>query len=388
MAVACLMVGFMPIAQAKADWSPPYIPPKTKTPAPPTVPSSAPANISAPASAPAPTQELSRELEVAGNRQWTDTGVDVHAGDRVVISSQGTIKYSANQSSGPEGLPRTWRDLLLALPVNEAGEGALIGRIGDEAAEVPFLLGSEKELTVNRGGRLQLGVNQTANQAGEGSFHVKIQIVPTAPQSKTAAPALSVSPALFDQIPRRVTDRSGKPGDMVNFVILGPQEKVQAAFQAAGWVQVDRTKKEAILHAALSSLSKEVYLRMPMSELYLFGRPQDFGYARAEPVAVVASRNHLRLWKAPMEMSGQTLWVGAATHDIGFEKDQRTGGVTHKIDPAIDDEREFVGQTLDATGGVSLLDHVVPLNPLTGETHTATGGSFHSDGRILVIVLK
>ncbi|MDR3721220.1 MAG: hypothetical protein P4L00_06440 [Candidatus Acidoferrales bacterium] len=32
-------------------------------------------------------------------------------------------------------------------------------------------------------------------------------------------------------------------------------------------------------------------------------------------------------------------------------------------------------------------DHLTPSSPLT-EAKTATGGSFHSDGRILVLVLK
>jgi hypothetical protein len=32
-------------------------------------------------------------------------------------------------------------------------------------------------------------------------------------------------------------------------------------------------------------------------------------------------------------------------------------------------------------------DHVTPANPLT-EAKTATGGSFHSDGRVVVLVLK
>ncbi len=40
----------------------------------------------------------------------------------------------------------------------------------------------------------------------------------------------------------------------------------------------------------------------------------------------------------------------AATHDIGFERDQRNNGVTHKIDPAIDGEREYVNDTLSSTG--------------------------------------
>ena len=72
----------------------------------------------------------------------------------------------------------------------------------------------------------------------------------------------------------------------------------------------------------------------------------------------------------------------SATHDIGFERDQRNNGVTHKIDPAIDGEREYVNATLSSTGLVAQLTHVTPPNPLT-EAKTATGGGFHSDGSML-----
>jgi hypothetical protein len=61
--------------------------------------------------------------------------------------------------------------------------------------------------------------------------------------------------------------------------------------------------------------------------------------------------------------------------------------VTHKIDPAIDGEREYDNDTLSRTGLVVQRAHVTPADPLT-EASTATGGSFQSDGRILVLVLK
>jgi hypothetical protein len=126
---------------------------------------------------------------------------------------------------------------------------------------------------------------------------------------------------------------------------------------------------------------------MPMSPLYLFGRPQDYGWAHAEPIKVVASRNHLRVWKAQFQVDGQTLWVGAATHDIGFERDERNDGITHKIDPDVDLERDYVEKTLLATGLVAEVTHILPANPLK-EARTATGGSFHSDGRVLTLKLN
>ncbi len=141
-----------------------------------------------------------------------------------------------------------------------------------------------------------------------------------------------------------------------------------------------------MIHGLLASLSKQPYVELPMSELYLFGRPQDFGMAHAEPFAVVASRHHLRIWKAPFAVDGQILWVGAATHDVGFDRDQRNNGFTHKIDPEIDLERKFVAESLASTGLVLKLGYFLPRDALT-EAHTATGGTFRSDGKVLVMVV-
>ena len=83
---------------------------------------------------------------------------------------------------------------------------------------------------------------------------------------------------ILNDIPRRIRDKDGNPGDMVNFVILGSEVRLKRAFQLGGWILVDRTKTDAVIHGLISTLSKEEYVEMPMSELYLFGRPQDFGY--------------------------------------------------------------------------------------------------------------
>jgi hypothetical protein len=207
------------------------------------------------------------------------------------------------------------------------------------------------------------------------------------PGPAAAVSAIKVTQELLQQIPRRIGDEKGDPGDMVNFMILGSQEALKKTYEDGGWMLADKNKKQAIFHALTATLDKDAYLAMPMSQLYLFGRVQDLGYEHAEPVQMVQQRHHLRIWRAPVDLDGHPVWVGAATHDIGFEKDQRNNGLTHKIDPDIDKEREYLGETLDATGEVAVLGHVTPSDPLR-EAHTATGGSFHSDGQILVIQLK
>jgi len=341
----------------------------------------------------APGKQLaSKTLTLEGKKIWDDTGITLEPGQRVVMQVEGKLRYAdAKADNGPEGLTRNFKDLIRILPFNAAGRGAVIGRIGDADFAEAFLIGAQKEIVSPITGKLAVGINQANNDTGDGSYSVKIEVF--APEKPVSAEIAKVVPsipgidnALFSKIPRRIADKDGNPGDMVNFLILGDEDPMKKVFTTAGWVHVDANVNATILAAAIASFSKESYLTMPMSVLYLFGRPQDYGWAHAEPITVVASRNHLRIWKAPFTVNGQMLWVGAATHDIGFERDQRNDSITHKIDPDIDLERNYVEKTLGSTGLVSQVTHFTPEHALK-EAKTATGGSFHSNGQVLVLQL-
>ena len=321
---------------------------------------------------------------------WTDTGVTVALGDQLDFTATGTVTISDGHSSTPDGNARGWKDLIRQFPLNSANSGALIGRVSNGAASVPFLVGTSKQIDVATSGKLYLNVNLSSDLTGDGSYSVTMKLSKAQAAAAPAATvnlATSLSPDLFATIPRRVQDQQGNPGDMVNFAIIGTQDQVQKAFTAAGWTGVDKTTQDAIVHGLLATLSHEAYTEMPMSVLYLFSRPQDLSYARADPLAVAAIRHHLRVWKSTETVDGRPLWVGSATHDNGFEKDQRNGSVTHHIDPNIDVERDFIEQSFAAAGVMSGAAYVTPANPLKTAL-TATGGSFHSDGRIVVLALR
>jgi len=334
--------------------------------------------------------------------QWIDTKLDLHAAAQIEVTATGTLTYPATQKKpaqdfGPAGLARNWVDLIHQYPVPDAGHGELIARLGPADYAQPFAVGESFTYTAPVAGRLYLGINQGLNEASSatGSFTVKVSVKDAGLATASAAvsggpadaPIAGVTNALLAKIPRRVSDQQGNPGDMVNVLLIGTQDQVVKTFAAGGWVQVDRSVSDTILTGLVDSLEKKDYLTMPMSTLYLFNRPQDYGFAHAEPVKVVMSRNHLRVWKSPYKINGVPVWCIAATHDIGFERDQRNNSVTHKIDPAIDGEREFVDNTLSVTGLVAQRDHVTPPDALT-TAKTATGGEFHSDGRIVVLVLR
>jgi hypothetical protein len=349
------------------------------------------------------------------------------------------VRVTATAGKGncnPAGLQDAPKGSLL---VPAALPGTLLGKFGTEA---PFLVGSSKETKVTQAGRLYLGMNAGGTAPCSGELSVALQVtaaaagtadtksklaaatqtwlsgqfgvgssqpaaspaiagsgaVPAASSATSAAgtaPSLSVSEAALDPqfskdldgLPRRVSDEFKNPGDMVNFVIVGSQEQLQAALKSAGWLVADQSKEAAIANAIIATYQKQDYLQMPMSTLYLFNRPQDFGYEQAEAYSVAASRHHFRIWKAPFMWNGQPVWVGAGTHDVGFEKDQRNGKVTHKIDPAVDGERDHIGATLQKAGKTKTVSYFLPSNPVK-DARNATGGSYHSDGRVLVIFLQ
>jgi len=357
----------------------------------------------------APAAANDYSFNVSTSQTWTDTGVDLSAGDVLNITASGNCNPSGVSGASAQ-----------ALPVADALPGALIAKL--QAQGTPVLIGSSKAVTVDAAGHLFLGINAGDKPPCKGSFEVKVhrqaqassrgdvlkqQLVAAAgiflagqlgvqqPGSTTATPALKISNTPLDSglrknidgLPRRVNDQFKNLGDMVNFVLIGSEKQVQSAIDAANFHVADTSDKKAVLEAAMTTYENKDYLTMPMSTLYLFNRPQDFGYEQAEPIAMVASRHHFRLWKAPFTWNGQTVWVGAGTHDIGFAKDKRNGDVTHKIDPNVDGERENIGASLEKGGKVKSMSYYLPPNPVQ-DAKNATGDGYKSDGRILVVFVE
>ena len=357
---------------------------------------------------------------------WTDTGADLQPGDLVQFSSVGGQSCGGRSNEGSQGT---------SLPLPSAPLGSLIARL--HAADNKLQAATTgTEIHITEASHLYLGVN--GGQCA-GSFTVKVHVVPansgasasasmsegerykqqlgaaaqiflqgqfglgnnTAPGTTGTSPAADSAASLkvsdapldgtlrkeIDSLPRRVNDQFQNLGDMVNFVLIGSEAQVKSALDAANWHGADTSNTGAVLAALTETYEQKDYLAMPMSTLYLFGRPQDYGYEMAEPIAMVASRHHFRLWKTNYMWNGQIVWAGAGTHDIGFAKDKRNGSITHKIDPEVDGERTNIGQSLDKAGKVKTMTYYLPSNPVQ-DAKNATGDGYHSDGRILVVFLQ
>ncbi len=339
-------------------------------------------------------RKASYTITVPGTGAWTDTGIEVTPADHIEFTATGELTLASGNVSGPEGVARGWKDLLRSSALESANPGALIARIGSSEAAQPFALGASASRDIPASGELFLAANTGQQSDATGSYKatLKLTAATTSTTSTTSAsPSVdlqtAITPELVNELPRRVTDAQGDPGDVVNFSILGTEAQIRKAYTAAGWVQVDRSDQAAVLHGLISTLSKQSYTELPMSTLYLFGRPQDLSYARAEPLAVAFVRHHLRVWNSGKVVDGRMLWVGSSTHDDGLERDQRNNGVTHHIDPNIDVERDFIEQSFAGAGALDSAAYATPANAVHAEK-TATGGAFNTDGRLLVMVLR
>lgn len=114
-----------------------------------------------------------REIVVAGDQPWTDTGLDLVLGKRVTVKASGEVFANATVSGGPDGVPGRpeWAKYNL---VPEAQHVALIGKIGEEGT--PFLVGAESSFVVRVDGRLFLGPNDRDTRNNRGAFVATVAV--------------------------------------------------------------------------------------------------------------------------------------------------------------------------------------------------------------------
>lgn len=118
----------------------------------------------------ADTRFETHNVDVALESNWVDSGVYVRRGERVQVSASGVITVGRARIT-PDGLRTTDR----TAPLPNAAEGELIGALGNDPRSPVIELGSNKEFTAERNGRLYLTANRGSYTDARGSFAVEIR---------------------------------------------------------------------------------------------------------------------------------------------------------------------------------------------------------------------
>ncbi len=194
--------------------------------------------------------------------------------------------------------------------------------------------------------------------------------------------------AEIEKLPCCAADAEGRPlADPLNLVLVGSPVDVAFPLVQRGWNLTEPFDAGSAWRSVKAFLLGSSYQTSPVSPLHLFGRPQDA--ALQKPRNDIDRRNHLRLWLAPFTLRGVPVWVGQVSRDIGVRFTTRSWYLTtHKIDPDVDEDRDYLLQDLVMTGhvaGVGLVPGVGPA-PRDRPRHNLTGDPYFTDGRRLLLV--
>ncbi len=126
------------------------------------------------------------------------------------------------------------------------------------------------------------------------------------------------------------------------------------------------------------------YRYSPVSGLYVLGRTQDVALQKARDN--IHERNHLRLWMTPMRFEGKPVWIGQISRDIGVRFTMKTI-TTHKIDPDVDETREYLLENLAYHQALAKIAYVdgVGAAPIEAPRHNLTGDPYFTDGLRVVL---
>jgi hypothetical protein len=110
-----------------------------------------------------------KQVIVSADQAWSDSGVDVRAGQTVYFEAQGRVRWGRDRQDGPAGERNSPSNP--NRPMGNRNAAALIGKIGNDM----FFIGDETgPVRLRTGGRLHLGVNDDVLTDNSGNFRVVV----------------------------------------------------------------------------------------------------------------------------------------------------------------------------------------------------------------------
>jgi Ca2+-binding EF-hand superfamily protein len=110
-------------------------------------------------------------VAVAADRQWSDTGINVRAGETITINADGRIRLARDTRDFVTAAGAETRVADATMP--NAPIGGLIARFGDSA---PVFVGQGRTFRAPRAGRLYLGVNDSYFDDNTGQFNARVDV--------------------------------------------------------------------------------------------------------------------------------------------------------------------------------------------------------------------
>jgi LssY C-terminus len=194
----------------------------------------------------------------------------------------------------------------------------------------------------------------------------------------------------LERLPCCTTNADGTvEGDPLNLVLVGEIDEIFSAFLDRQWNMTEEIDWGSSWQETKAFLFGTSFRYAPASSLYFYGRRQDLTIQK--PRATIEERNHVRLWRAPMRFQGKPVWVGQVSRDIGVRFTFATWDLaTHRIDPHVDNTREYLVQDLFRSRLVTKVGYVKggDVATLASPRKNLTGDPYITDGLRAVLVFS
>lgn len=188
----------------------------------------------------------------------------------------------------------------------------------------------------------------------------------------------------------RVRSGSGLLSDPVNLAFFGSAKQLHKAMRAAGWTKADPLTPHSFWRALRAAILKKSYAAAPVGNMYLFNRQQDFAYEQ-EVGGNPRERHHVRFWKVPagwrLPGGHSADWLAAATYDTNLGIKSATGQIDHKIAVDVDEERDFIIDTLKQNKQLKSIEVVQHFTDAYHD-HNNGGDRIKTDGSLPFLTLR
>ena len=118
--------------------------------------------------------------------------------------------------------------------------------------------------------------------------------------------------------------------------------------------------------------------------MLLSGQKPDLVFQKS--LDTFAQRHHIRIWKQAALYNGREVWVGAATHDIAVSNSRAKTKWSHRLDPHLDRERDWIQSDL-LYAGTSRAYANIDRPAAPRRASNATGDVLVTDGKMAVVDL-
>ncbi len=176
-----------------------------------------------------------------------------------------------------------------------------------------------------------------------------------------------------------ITWRKTEP---INFIFLVRNDKdIRKLFRASWWYNADKLWRTSIKNMTQALFDDKKYNTAPITPLYWNKQIQNYAFQKLTEQDTIKLRHHIRIWKTRYKIWDYFILVWCGIYDDWLKR-----GITHRIDPDIDKEREYIINSIKNNILIKTVDKIQLTKKFIWKNFS--WDSFFTDGKAYLIKLK